>query len=864
MGNFVLESVMKNNWLKSFTNTASRTFLLYSCILFFFISLISVTAYVFSARQINSSHIAQQLSIAAETIKLRLATTVNSELSLVLKMADTPIIQEYCLNPYDPDIRTRVEAEFEIYLRHFKNKIIFWISDVDKIFYTTDKEAFYLDPEVPDNYWYNLTMYNTEVYNFNINYNPDLDQINLWVNVLVYPETENSGKPIGMLGTGINLTEFSDYVASAYREFDKNITPYIFNKLDEITSAADYDLVYNKVCLDEHLGDAGREIIKTANSLPSTGNMTFVFENNMYLVSAIPEMDWYVVVSYPLPGILALNQAMNVVFLSMLFLILVMFIVMNILSVRSEETMAEQNMRLIEANNKAQAASLAKSDFLAKMSHEIRTPMNAITGMTELLLRGTQNDESRILVYDIKRAASNLISIINDILDFSKIEAGKLEIVSEKYLFSSLINDVISIIRMRLVEKPVRLFTNVDGQIPNGLVGDEVRIRQILLNLLSNAVKYTDRGHIGFTITEDRRSDEKVWLKIVITDTGHGIRTEDQAKLFGDFIQVDMNKSGIEGTGLGLAITRRLCKAMGGDITMESEFGKGSTFTVQIPQIVNSNEPFAAVENSSEKKVLVFENRSVYAQSLRWSLENLKVPCTLVNDEEAFASACQNEKWYLVFSGYGLFEKIKPILNEIPAADRPPLVLMAEWGTEAYIPKMQFLSLPFQSLSIADLLNGKIDSKGYFNGSAENSNARLTIPQARLLVVDDINTNLKVAKGLLEQYKAKVDTCLSGSLAIEMVKQNDYDLVLMDHMMPQMDGIEATAAIRAWEHEKTQIAGSSGTERIPIVALTANAISGMKEIFIEKGFDDFLGKPIDITKLDEIITRWIPREKQVK
>ena len=839
-------------------NSASKTFMFYSCILFLFISLFSVTAYIFSARQINRSHIQQQLAIASETIKLRLATTVNSELSLVLKMADTQIIREYFLNPYDPELHSLVQTEFDIYQEHFNNKIIFWVSDVDKIFYATGSGGFYLDPELPENYWYNLTMNQTEKYNFNINYNPDLHQINLWVNVPVFDETEGGKKPIGMLGTGINLTDFSDFVASAYKQFDKNITPYIFNKYDEITSSIDYNLVHDKVHIDDHLGDDGKELIRIAQTLSNEGSESFIYGESMHLISYIPEMEWYLVVSYPLPGILALNRALNIVFFSMLFLILLMFLVMNILSARSESTMAEQNMLLLEANRKAEAASLAKSDFLAKMSHEIRTPMNAITGMTELLLRGDQTEESRMLVQDIKRASSNLISIINDILDFSKIEAGRLEIAPVKYQLSSLVNDVVSIIRMRLVEKPIRFYTNIDANIPNGLIGDEVRMRQILLNLLSNAVKYTDRGQIGIIIREDRQEEKKVWLRISVIDTGHGVRAEDQKKLFGDFIQVDMKKSGIEGTGLGLAITRRLSIAMGGDIKMESVYGMGSTFTVLLPQGIHSTEPFAAVKDAAQKKVLIYECRSVYAQSLCWTLENLGVRYTLVIREEDYIEALNLEKWSMVFSGYGLYERLKPIINSIPYEERPPLALMAEWGTEAYIPNMHFLSLPLNSLSVADILNGNDNCKGYINNSGNYSMVRFTFPYARLLVVDDIATNLKVAKGLLAQYQAQVDTCLSGAEAIEMVKQNKYDLILMDHMMPEMDGIEATAAIRAWEQGTRYMQET----RIPIVALTANAISGMREMFLEKGFNDFLGKPIDVAQLDEILDRWIPKEKQ--
>ena len=521
-------------------------------------------------------------------------------------------------------------------------------------------------------------------------------------------------------------------------------------------------------------------------------------------------------------------------------------------------------LRLSTAKLRADEESKSKSSFLASMSHEIRTPMNAITGMAELLLRGELSDEARSHVQDIKQAGNNLISIINDILDFSKIEAGKLEIDPAKYMLSSLIYDTVNIIRLRLVEKPIRFFTNIDGIIPNNLIGDEIRIRQILLNLLSNAVKYSEKGYIGLSITEEKREEGKIWLKIVVEDTGRGIKPEDQSKLFAEFVQVDARKNrGIEGTGLGLAIAKRLCIAMGGDISVESEYGSGSKFTAFILQGIDSEAAFAAVEESEQKKVLVYEGRTVYAKSLSWSLDNLRVPHTLVSEQEDFIKALHSEKWFFVFSAYSYHDKIAPLLEDISTKLRvkTPLALMVEWGTEAYIPNVRFLHLPVQSLSIANILNGKFDSKGSAENLSAASTALFSLKQTRLLIVDDIITNLKVAEGLLAPYNATVDTCSSGMKAIELVKEKNYDIVFMDHMMPGMDGIETTAAIRAWENEN-KVPLPERPKSVPIIALTANAVLGMREMFIEEGFNDFLAKPIEISKLEEILDRWIPKEKK--
>ena len=523
---------------------------------------------------------------------------------------------------------------------------------------------------------------------------------------------------------------------------------------------------------------------------------------------------------------------------------------------------------LANAKLEAETANRSKSNFLASMSHEIRTPMNAITGMAELLLRLELSEEAKGYAQDIKQSGSNLISIINDILDFSKIEAGKLEIVCAQYRLASLINDTVNIILMRLAEKPIRFYTNIDGKIPNSLFGDEVRLRQILLNLLSNAAKYTDRGHISLSITVDGEKnaqmdgqEEKTWLRIVVADTGKGIKPEDMEKLFGEFVQVDMKKNrGIEGTGLGLAITKQLCAAMGGDVGVESKYGKGSVFTALIPQGIASREPFAAVENAQGKKTLVYEGRAAYASSARWSLENMGVPHVVATTQEEFSEALAREEWSFVFAGFGLYEKVKQALEQkAPGGGAlPQVVLTTEFGEDAHIPNVRFISQPVLSLSVANVLNGKADSRDYYKNPSAHGSIRYSFPGARLLVVDDIVTNLKVAEGLLAPYLAAVDTCLNGMQAVQKATSGNYDMIFMDHMMPEMDGIEATEAIRAWEKEQ-------GAQRqIPIIALTANAVVGMKEMFLQKGFSDFLAKPIDVSKLDEMLNRWIAREKREK
>jgi signal transduction histidine kinase/FixJ family two-component response regulator len=397
-------------------------------------------------------------------------------------------------------------------------------------------------------------------------------------------------------------------------------------------------------------------------------------------------------------------------------------------------------------------ANKAKSLFLSTMSHEIRTPMNAVIGISEMVQREDASPRVKEYISQIKQAGGSLLSIINDILDFSKIEAGKMELHPEPYALSSLLNDTVSIISIRLHEKNLQLKMDIDESLPGTLMGDEMHLRQILLNLLSNAVKYTKEGHIEFNVSSESIDNDTIKIKFEVSDTGIGIKKEDLNTIFGTFSRFDAEKNrGVEGTGLGLAITYNLCQLMGAVISVTSTYGKGSTFTVVLPQKIIDSKPLA--------KIAASEN--------------------------------------------------------YPAA-------------------------------------------------SSNFVTRFSAPEARVLIVDDVSTNLLVAEGLLAPYKMQIDCCTGGVEAVALVKKNRYDLVFMDHMMLGMDGIEATAKIREWEESLRKEKDNEPLKEIPIVALTADAVSGMREMFLEKGFNDYLSKPIEIAKLDGMAAKWIPKEKQIK
>ncbi len=404
-----------------------------------------------------------------------------------------------------------------------------------------------------------------------------------------------------------------------------------------------------------------------------------------------------------------------------------------------QEQLQQKNVELEAAMNAAEKAEGARDIFLANMSHELRTPINTILGLNELILRESQEEAIKEYARDIRQAGNVLLTLVSDILDFSKLEADKLDLIEGIYDVSSLLNDLINSVSVQLRRKRLDLKLEIAQDIPYKLQGDEIHIRQIISNLLSNAVKFTEKGRVTLYFNWKKISEEEIELDVIVKDTGIGIKEEDIPKLFRAFQRMDSAvRSKDDRTGLGLAITKRLVEMMGGELTVQSVYGKGTAFSFQIRQKVVDFAPLGDFEKH-------------YRESLR---------------------------------------------------------------------------------------------------SIEDYHEKFIAPMGRVLIVDDNAMNLAVAQGLLKGTRLQVDVAASGEECLELIKRKTYHVICMDHMMPVMDGVQTLHAIRALE--------GNPSRDIPVIALTANAVAGARELYLKEGFQDYLTKPIDADKFENMLIEYLP------
>ena len=533
-----------------------------------------------------------------------------------------------------------------------------------------------------------------------------------------------------------------------------------------------------------------------------------------------------------------------------------LFTIANVLS-----DMAYGKYNAYLANAELERTSKMKSAFLANMSHEIRTPMNAVIGMAELALREEISLDARNYINQIKSSGRSLLTLINDILDFSKIESGKLELNIDNYEPMSLFHDVSNIMMTRIQDKEVELILNITPDLPSTLKGDANRIRQILINLLNNATKFTNKGRIRVTVTFEYKTEEQGILKVCVEDTGIGIKPADLKKIFNSFEQVDSKRNrNVEGTGLGLSICQQLVGLMHGEIWVESEYNKGSKFFFVIPQEISSEEKSVSIKEKDSVAFIALIKSPHLKDQMKKDASRLKVPAIFLDDDsdltnrfENLKEKARNKKLFFIVEETFYSEDLNVLLTANPSVNGVVITGFYSEMEKEEITRSQNLLItkkPFSVLSLATILNQQelLTTKNFDNSMADFT---FTAPDAQILLVDDNPINLTVAEGLLEPLKMKLTTALSGKEALDKISKKSFDIIFMDHMMPQMDGIECTHLIRENEAYKN----------VPIIALTANAIGSVKDMFIKEGMDDFVAKPIELKTIISKVQQWLPKEK---
>ncbi len=529
-----------------------------------------------------------------------------------------------------------------------------------------------------------------------------------------------------------------------------------------------------------------------------------------------------------------------------------------------------QVQRLKKAKESAESASRAKSQFLANMSHEIRTPMNGLLGMIELLLDDDLTKRQRKFAHTARQSARNLLGLLNDILDFSKIEAGKLELEIVDFSLRELIHEVAELFAEPCHEKNLELLYNIADEVPTALSGDPIRLRQILSNLVSNAIKFTERGEveIGISIGEDGSG-----VRFEVRDTGIGLDPKAQAHIFEAFHQADgstTRKYG--GTGLGLSISTELVALMGGKMGVESDQGKGSTFwfSVQLePARKKSGNTRYPNFGANAPRVLVVDDNDksracLLLQLREWGLKVGNAPDGPQAVQKLLAASIEKRPFDLALvdqrmagmDGLELVAAVRavPTLKDIPVALLTVTPLTTDQMRRSGI--VRCISKPVHLPELYSCIAGLTSpARGLETGAPAEIASERSFGQVRILTVEDNPINQEVVRCILDKVGCTCETAADGPKALEMVSTRPYDLILMDCQMPVMDGYETTAAIRERE-ESGPLPG--GTERIPIVAMTANALKGDREKCLAAGMDDYLSKPFRPRQLIECLDSWLP------
>ncbi len=517
---------------------------------------------------------------------------------------------------------------------------------------------------------------------------------------------------------------------------------------------------------------------------------------------------------------------------------------------------SEGSTQLLHVIEELGEVERSKDDFLANISHEIRTPLNTICGMSEIVLEEDLPYKIKENVMNIQLAGRDLMAVVSDIVDYSELQSGKIELEQEAYSISSTISDVINMTMAQKNEKKIELIVNCDANIPNALLGDEKKLRRVIMKLVDNAIKFTEEGCVSIWVGY-RKESYGINLLVSVKDTGIGMDAASLEKLFTRFSQADTSRNRqVGGVGLGLAISNALVKKMGGAITVRSKPGKGTVVQIAIPQKVLDETPIASLRNNDEVNVATYidmeqftmvETRDEYSKLIIHMVEQLRVKCHTCRDFAQLQRIAEKESLTHIFISILEYRANQAEFDAMASTTKVVVILDRVDDNIVTNPRVYKVYKPFHILTIASILNAE--------AGQTKLEEKFETQNAHVLVVDDNRMNIRVIEGLLASYKIKVTTAVSGHEALEKISTADYDFVFMDHMMPEMDGVETLHHIRY----------KVGTyfQKVPIIALTANAVAGTREMFLKEGFNDFLEKPVERSVLERVLKRHLPKDKIV-
>ena len=504
-------------------------------------------------------------------------------------------------------------------------------------------------------------------------------------------------------------------------------------------------------------------------------------------------------------------------------------------------------MRLSEVADDALAA---KSIFLANMSHEIRTPMNAIKGMTDLLKLTALDTLQLTYLNNISSGSDTLLKIINDVLDYSKIDAKRMKLLPASYDFLSMMKDVINITHAKAEGKGIRFVVDMAPNIPVSLFGDELRLKQVLLNLLNNAVKFTGEGFVWLRVECELKNDREVELTFLVSDTGIGIKQEELKNLFNAFTRMELSITrSQEGTGLGLIIAKQLVELMGGDLSVHSTYGEGTLFFFSIPLEKTSEDMIADMSHLPKETsvLLLLDERCCLCEPI---FERMPISVKSLVNVKQFDPRGYDDITH-VFYEYAAWQ---PVLDRYPDwLENAKKIAFLSLENADKVPDLKDMHCVFEPINIVEIAKHLQAAKkpAKETGTSVRQLSEFKINNAKVLVVDDNEINRMVCSELLKHYGVVADMAENGLEALALANEKAYHLIFMDHMMPEMDGVEATNRIRR---------ESALNKNVAIVALTANAIVGVKKFYLDKGMDDYMSKPIEISELSRILLQYIPAD----